>query len=488
MNQQVASLSPQSVWTNFEKLNEVPRPSKHEERVIAFMKKFGEDLGLDTQVDAIGNVLIRKPATAGMEDRKVVVLQAHLDMVHQKNSDTDFDFDSQGIESYIKDGWVHAKGTTLGSDNGMGVASIMALLEAKDIEHGPLEGLFTIDEETGMTGAKELKPGFVTGDILLNTDTEDEGELTIGCAGGIDTNINLAYQAEKAPVGIAYKISVKGLLGGHSGVEIHLGRGNANKLMNRVLYRCDERFGLRIAEIDGGSLRNAIPRESFSKVIVNMEKAKAFEAHVQDMLEILKGELGSVEKSLTIELEVLPAEEVPEEVLPLATQRGLARALYAAVNGVIRMSADVDDLVETSTSLARVLAKDGNILVQFLTRSSVDSSKDDVANSIAAAFEMIGAEVEHDGDYPGWKPNPKSEIMDIMKPLYKEMFGTEAHVVAVHAGLECGLIGKVYNNLDMISFGPTIKGPHSPDERCEIETVQKYWDFLLETLKRIPKK
>lgn len=488
MNQEVASLSPQSVWTNFEKLNEVPRPSKHEERVIAFMKKFGEDLGLDTQVDEVGNVLIRKPATPGYEDRKIVVLQAHLDMVHQKNADTVFDFDSQGIESYIDDGWVKARGTTLGSDNGMGAASIMALLEATDVEHGPIEGLFTIDEETGMTGAMNLQPGFVTGDILLNTDTEDEGELTIGCAGGIDSNIKLSYAPEKAPVGIAYRIKVKGLLGGHSGVDIHLGHGNANKLMNRILFRTDERFGLRVAEIDGGSLRNAIPRESVAKVILSMENSKAFEAHVADMEEVMKGELGSVEKNLTVELKVLPAEEVPEEVLPAATQKGLVRAVYAAVNGVIRMSADIADLVETSTSLARVLAKDGNVLVQFLTRSSVNSAKNDVANSIAATFEMIGAEVEHGGEYPGWKPNPQSEIMDVMKPLYKEMFGTEAHVVAVHAGLECGLIGEVYNNLDMISFGPTIKGAHSPDERCEIETVEKYWKYLLETLKRVPKK
>ncbi len=488
MNQEVATLSPQSVWTNFEKLNEVPRPSKHEERVIAFMKKFGEDLGLETQVDEVGNVLIRKPATAGMEDRKTVVLQAHLDMVHQKNSDTKFDFNTEGIQSYIDNGWVKARGTTLGADNGMGVASIMALLEAKDIVHGPLEALFTIDEETGMTGAKGLKPGFVKGDILLNTDTEDEGELTIGCAGGIDTNITLGYEPKNAPVGIAYKLVVKGLLGGHSGVDIHLGHGNANKLMNRILYRTDERFGLRVAEINGGSLRNAIPRESVAKVIVGVENSDAFEAHVLDMFSILKEELGSVEKNLTVELKVLPPSEVPEKVLPVAVQKGLVSALYAAINGVIRMSADIPNLVETSTSLARVLAKDGNILVQFLTRSSVNTAKDDVANSIAAAFELIGAEVEHGGDYPGWKPNPQSEIMDVMKPLYKEMFGKEAKVVAVHAGLECGLIGEVYTNLDMISFGPTIKGPHSPDERCEIETVDKYWKYLLETLKRIPKK
>lgn len=488
MNQEVASLSPQSVWTNFEKLNEVPRPSKHEERVIAFMKKFGEDLGLDTKVDEVGNVLISKAATPGYEDCKTVVLQAHLDMVHQKNADTDFDFNTQGIQTYIDKGWVKAKGTTLGSDNGMGAASIMALLEANDIEHGPLEGLFTIDEETGMTGAMNLQPGFVTGDILLNTDTEDEGELTIGCAGGIDSNIKLSYSPESAPVGIAYRIKVKGLLGGHSGVDISLGHGNANKLMNRLLYRTDERFGLRIAEIDGGSLRNAIPRESVSTVIVSMANAKAFETHVADMEEVMKGELGSVEKNLNVELKVLSADEVPEQVMPAATQKGITSALYGAINGVIRMSADIPDLVETSTSLARVLAKDGNILVQFLTRSSVNSSKDDVANSIAAVFELIGAEVEHGGDYPGWKPNPKSEIMDIMKPLYKEMFGTEAHVVAVHAGLECGLIGEVYNHLDMISFGPTIKGAHSPDERCKIDTVDKYWKYLLETLKRIPRK
>jgi dipeptidase D len=488
MNTEVAALSPPSVWESFEKLNEVPRPSKKEERVIAFMKNFGESLGLETKVDEVGNILIRKPATAGMENRKTVVLQAHLDMVHQKNADTDFDFSSEGIKTYIADGWVKAQGTTLGADNGMGAASIMAILQANDIEHGPLEALFTIDEETGMTGAKNLQPGFVTGDILLNTDTEDEGELTIGCAGGIDTNIRMRFVAQPAPVGIAYRLSVKGLLGGHSGTDIHLGHGNANKIMNRLLYRTDERFGLRVAEIDGGSLRNAIPRESFATVIVPQANAKAFGAHVEEVGEIIKAELIRVEKNLSIQAELLKPGEVPEKVMPAVTQKSLVRAIYAAPNGVQRMSTDIPDLVETSTSLARVLVRDGEVLVQFLTRSSVDTAKDDVANAIAAGFEQIGAEVEHGGDYPGWNPNPDSDILRVMKPLYQELFGEEAHVVAVHAGLECGLIGKVYPKLDMISFGPTIKGAHSPDERCHIDSVDKYWKYLLETLKRVPEK
>ena len=484
MNEAVTKLEPTDVWAHFESLNAVPRPSKKEERVIAFMKAFGENLNLETIVDSIGNVIIRKPASAEMEDRVGVILQGHLDMVHQKNAETDFDFDSQGIESYIDDGWLKARGTTLGADNGMGVASIMAVLSATDIEHGPLEALFTIDEETGMTGAFKLQPGILTGKILLNTDTEDEGELCIGCAGGVDTNIELKYTQTPASSGTPLKISVKGLRGGHSGCEIHLGRGNANKIMNRLIWNADQNFGLKIAAIDGGSLRNAIPRESFATVVVDNDKADDFKKHIAELVSIIQTELVRTEPNLMVSIE--PA-DAPASVMDTESQSRLVQAIYAAPCGVIRMSDEMADLVETSTSLARVKADSGVAIVQFLTRSSVQTARDDLSNMIESCFRLAGAEVEHSGGYPGWKPNADSEILARMKQIYEDLFGVPPKVNAVHAGLECGIIGSVYPGLDMISFGPTIKNPHSPDEKCEIASVGKYWEFLVETLKQIPK-
>jgi dipeptidase D len=487
MNEAVTKLEPTAVWTHFEELNAVPRPSKREERVIAFMKAFGESLNLETIVDDVGNVIIRKPATTGMEDRQGVILQGHLDMVHQKNSDTDFDFETQGIESFIDDdGWLKANGTTLGADNGMGVASIMAVLSSRDIEHGQVEALFTIDEETGMTGAFKLKPGILTGTILLNTDTEDEGELCIGCAGGVDTNVELKYsEANFDGAGTAFKVSVKGLRGGHSGCEIHLGRGNANKIMNRLLWDADQKFDLRIGSIDGGSLRNAIPRESFATVVVAASKADEFKKHVATLVGIIQTELIRTEPDLMVSLE--PAES-PAKVMNLESQKNLLNAIYAAPCGVRRMSNEMPDLVETSTSLARVQVESGTAVVQFLTRSSVETAKYDLANTIEATFRLAGASVEHSGAYPGWKPNADSKILSEMKQIYQDLFGVEPKVNAVHAGLECGIIGSVYPGLDMISFGPTIKNPHSPDEKCEIASVEKYWRFLLATLKSVPKR
>ena len=485
MNEAVTKLKPTALWTHFENLNAVPRPSKKEERVIAFMKAFGESLNLETIVDEIGNVVIRKPATSGMKDRQSVILQGHLDMVHQKNADTDFDFASQGIVSFIDDdGWLKAKGTTLGADNGMGVASIMAVLSADDIEHGPIEALFTIDEETGMTGAKKLQPGILTGKILLNTDTEDEGELCIGCAGGVDTNVELRYSEVPAGDGNAFRISVKGLRGGHSGCEIHLGRGNANKIMNRLLWNADQRFGLRIATIDGGSLRNAIPRESFATAIVDADKTNDFKQHVANLVAAIQSELVRTEPDFMVSLE--PTDS-PAGVMDSASQNKLVQSIYAAPCGVIRMSNEMPGLVETSTSLARVHAEAGTVVIQFLTRSSVESAHDNLANMIEATFRLAGATVQHSGSYPGWKPNADSEILKRMKRIYHDLFGVEPKVNAVHAGLECGIIGSVYPGLDMISFGPTIKNPHSPDEKCEIASVEKYWKFLLATLKEIPK-
>ncbi|MFK7768652.1 MAG: aminoacyl-histidine dipeptidase [Mariniblastus sp.] len=484
MNEAVTKLEPTAVWTHFEQLNAVPRPSKKEERVIAFIKSFGESLNLETIVDEAGNVIIRKPATAGMENRQGVIFQGHLDMVHQKNSDTEFDFDSQGIESYIDDdGWLKAKGTTLGADNGMGVASIMAVLSSTDIEHGPVEALFTIDEETGMTGAFELQPGLLNGTILLNTDTEDEGELCIGCAGGIDTNIQMEYSEVPTGEGTAFKVSVKGLRGGHSGCEIHLGRGNANKIMNRLIWNTDSEFGLRIATIDGGSLRNAIPRESFATVVVDSDQADEFKKHVAELVAVIQKELVRTEPDLMVTLEPT---EAPEKAMDPKGQINLVRAIYAAPCGVVRMSDEMPGLVETSTSLARVKIDSGVAVVQFLSRSSVETARDDIANTIEATFRLAEAQVEHSGGYPGWKPNADSEILKRMKRIYLDLFGIEPKVNAVHAGLECGIIGSGYPGLDMISFGPTIKNPHSPDEKCEIASVAKYWKFLVATLKNIP--
>lgn len=486
MNSEIRNLQPKALWNKFADLNAVPRPSKKEERVIKFMKDFGKQLGLETLEDEVGNVIIKKPATKGMEDRKPIVMQSHLDMVHQKNNDTKFDFDTQGIEMYVDGDWVRAKGTTLGADNGLGVATIMAILESKAIPHPAIEALFTIDEETGMTGAMGLKGGLLKGDILLNLDTEEDDEIGVGCAGGIDVTATRSYKEEETPeFKIGYKITVKGLSGGHSGMDIHKGLGNANKLMNRLLFDGFENFGLRISEIDGGSLRNAIPRESKAVVAIDAIHKEAFEMELKELAETIKTEFKTMEPNLTIE--VLKTDS-PKRIMELGVQEGLTRAIYAACNGVYRMSADIPDLVETSNNIARVLVKDGNITIQCLTRSSVESSKWDLANALRATFELTGCEVDFAGDYPGWTPNMDSAILTVMTKLYKDMNGKEPHVAACHAGLECGILGQNYPDMDMISFGPNIRGAHSPDERAQISSVQKYWEFVLEILKNIPKK
>ncbi len=486
MNSEIRALEPKNLWNKFADLNAVPRPSKKEERVIAFMKDFGKKLGLETIEDKVGNVIIKKPATKGMEDRKPIVMQSHLDMVHQKNNDTTFDFDKQGIKMYVDGDWVRAKGTTLGADNGLGVATIMAILENTDIEHPAIEALFTIDEETGMTGAMGLEGGLLNGEILLNLDTEEDDEIGVGCAGGIDVTATRSYEQEETPeFKIGYKITVKGLQGGHSGMDIHKGLGNANKLMNRLLFDGFENFGLRISEIDGGSLRNAIPRESNAVVAIDAMNEEVFELEIKELADVIKTELKTMEPNLTIEFSKI---DTPTLMMDLGVQEGLTRAIYAACNGVYRMSADIPDLVETSNNIARVLVKDGKITVQCLTRSSVESSKLDLANALRATFELTGCEVEFGGDYPGWAPNMDSAILKVMSKLYKDMNGKEAHVAACHAGLECGILGQNYPNMDMISFGPNIKGAHSPDERAQISSVQKYWKFVLKILKNIPKK
>ncbi len=486
MSQEVRNLEPKQLWNKFADLNAVPRPSKKEERVIAFMMEFGQNLGLETIKDEVGNVIIKKPASAGMENRKTIVMQSHLDMVHQKNNDTVFDFDTQGIEMYVDGDWVRAKGTTLGADNGLGVATIMAILESKDIKHPAIEALFTIDEETGMTGAMGLKGGLLNGEILLNLDTEEDDEIDIGCAGGVDVTAVRSYSEEDVPEGsVGYTITVKGLNGGHSGMDIDKGLGNANKIMNRLLFDGFENFGLQIAEINGGSLRNAIPRESVAKVIIAEMYDEAFVFDMQEIINDIKFEYKTTEQNLTIEI---VKSELPSKVMDLGVQEGLLRAIYAAHNGVYRMSADMENLVETSNNIARVIVKDGEISIQNLTRSSVESSKFDLANALRSAFELFGCEVTFAGSYPGWTPNVKSEILDVLTSIYEKQNGSKPHVVACHAGLECGILGTNYPDMDMISFGPTIKGAHSPDERASISSAQKYWKFVLEILENIPVK
>jgi dipeptidase D len=486
MSNEIRNLEPKQLWNKFADLNAVPRPSKKEDRVIEFMKNFGESLGLETFEDDIRNVIIRKPATQGMETRKTIVMQGHLDMVHQKNNDTNFDFDTQGIDMYIDYDWVRAKGTTLGADNGLGVATIMAILESKDIPHPAIEALFTIDEETGMTGALNLKGGILKGEILLNLDTEEDDEIDIGCAGGVDVTAIRTYKEEETPEdSIGYTITVKGLNGGHSGMDIHKGLGNANKIMNRLLFDGFENFGLQIAEISGGSLRNAIPRESVAKVIVANMYDEAYVFDMQEIIGDIKAEYKTTEPKLEIEI---VKGDLPKKVMELGVQEGILRSIYTAHNGVYRMSPDMADLVETSNNIARVVIKDGEIMVGCLTRSSVESSKFDLANALRSAFELCGCEVEFSGSYPGWTPNVNSEILDVLVNIYEKQNGEKPKVVACHAGLECGILGTNYPGMDMISFGPTIHGAHSPDERASIKSAQKYWKFVLEILENIPVK
>ncbi|MCB9231220.1 MAG: aminoacyl-histidine dipeptidase [Bacteroidia bacterium] len=484
MSTDVRNLEPQEMWNHFADLNAVPRPSKKEERVIAFVKKFGEDLGLPTLVDEVGNVIIKKPATKGMENRLTVVLQSHLDMVHQKNADTKFDFDTEGIRMYVDGDWVKAEGTTLGSDNGIGVASIMAILASKDIPHPPLEALFTIDEETGMTGAMGLKGGLLAADIMLNLDTEDDDELTIGCAGGIDVTATGTYATEPVPAGWStFRVDVKGLTGGHSGMDIHRGRANANKLMNRLLFRAVEKFGACVISVDGGGLRNAIPRESHAELAVSADHKAAFEAFIGEIAAIYKSENGTTDPDLKVLLTPVSASG---PALNRDFQYKILRSIYACPNGIYRMSPDIEDLVQTSNNLSRVLIKEGAFSVQCLTRSSVDTEKQDLADAISACLQLSGATISTSGAYPGWTPRPSAAIVRIMSDIYQERFKEKAHVMACHAGLECGILGTNYPKMEMISFGPNIRGAHSPDEKVQISSVQKFWGFLLETLEKIP--
>ncbi len=486
MSQAVKNLEPKSLWSHFADLNAVPRASKKEERVIQFIVDFANSLNLEYIVDEVGNVIVKKPATTGMEDRQIVVLQSHLDMVHQKNTDTLFDFDTEGIKMLVENDWVRADGTTLGADNGIGVATIMAVLSSDTIKHPPIEALFTIDEETGMTGALGLKGGLLDATIMLNLDTEDDEELTIGCAGGIDITAKGTYQIMDTPDGsMGYKISVSGLSGGHSGMDIHKGLGNANKLMNRILLAISKEIKLSVSSIDGGGLRNAIPRESVAVIAIKKDEEKIFNNLFLELVATLKKEYETTDADLEINIASITT---PSKIASSEFLFQFLRAVYGCPNGIYRMSPDIAELVQSSNNLARVMLSDGNYEVLCLTRSSVDTEKMDVAQAVASGFEIIGSEVTYSGTYPGWTPKPNAPIIKMMSDLYVEMFEHKPHVNACHAGLECGILGTNYPGMDMISFGPNIRGAHSPDERVQISSVQKFWKYFLNVLERIPSK
>ena len=486
MNSDIEALEPKVLWENFIKLNAVPRPSKKEERVVQMIKDFGAQLSLETLSDEVGNVLIKKPATPGMENRQTVVLQAHLDMVHQKNADTNFDFLTQGIEMFIEDDWVKAKGTTLGADNGIGVATIMATLASDSIPHPAIEAIFTIDEETGMTGAKELKTDWLTGSVLLNLDTEEDDEIGIGCAGGVDFTATLPY----TPVPVhdqyrTYELAVRGLQGGHSGMDIIKGLGNANKIMNRLLHSLVFEHNTQIQAIQGGSLRNAIPRESFATIAIPLTQASAITDAVQGVAKTITNELLPLEKGLQITLEPKDSNGL---CIPDETAKAFVRSMYAAHNGVYTMSLTIPGLVATSNNIAKVTVDANEIRVDCLVRSSIDTEKQNLVNALTAAFELSGFTITTGGDYPGWEPNPNSELVQLVKQQYEKINGSSPEVLACHAGLECGILGEKYPEIDMVSFGPTIKGAHSPDERVSIPSVQKYWTLYTSVLENIPER
>ncbi len=485
MERQVKDLQPNSLWNHFANLNAVPRASKKEEQVIQFVVDFAKSLHLEHKVDEIGNVIIKKPATAGMESRQTVVLQSHLDMVHQKNNDTVFDFDTEGIKMLIEDDWVKADGTTLGADNGIGVAAIMAILSSDSIAHPPIEALFTIDEETGMTGALGLKGGLLSGSILLNLDTEDDDELTIGCAGGIDVTAKSKVQRIHTPANVnrAFQINVKGLTGGHSGMDIHLGRGNANKMMNRILLELSKVIDLHLVSIDGGGLRNAIPRESVAVVMVPDADEGSFKMKMTELTNNLQLEYQTTDSDFEVEYFLTDASNT---VVSQKWSNAMLRAVYSCPNGIYRMSPDIDDLVQTSNNLARIYVQGNSFEALCLTRSSVDTEKFDLVNAISSCFELMGADVEASGSYPGWTPKPNAPIIKLMSDIYQEKYKDKPHVYACHAGLECGILGTNYPGMDMISFGPNIRGAHSPDERVQISSVQKFWDYFTTVLERIP--
>ena len=488
MSKQVRNIEPTALWGHFADLNSIPRPSKKEAKVIAFMKKFGEDLGLETTVDQVGNIIIKKPASKGREKASPVILQGHIDMVVQKNNDTDFDFNTMGINMFLdKDGWVKAKGTTLGADNGIGVAAIMAVLTDKKKKYPAIEALFTIDEETGMTGAFALQPGLLDGKVLLNLDSEDEDEVTIGCAGGVDVNISNTYSEQTLSGKTKWttlKLVVKGLKGGHSGMDIHKGRGNANKILGRIIQHLSDKVNLKLSSFDGGSLRNAIPREAHAVVVLPTSKLETFAEKFAQLAKDVRAEYHTTDPDIVVEF---GKSRKPKKTMKKSQQVAFLNSLAATWNGIYRMSPDVEGLVQTSNNVARVIVKSGQITVNCLTRSAVDSEKMDCANSIKSAFELSGATIEFEGSYPGWAPEPKAKVNTTLSKVYKKRYKKLPEISACHAGLECGIIKKQYPDVEMISFGPNIRGAHSPDERVEVASVKRFYALLQDTLETLGK-
>jgi len=477
------TLEPIELWNFFHEITQIPRPSKKEERIIAYLKAFGENHKLTTKVDPVGNVLICKPATKGYENRKTVILQAHIDMVCEKNSDNNHNFETDPIQTYIEDGWVKANGTTLGADNGIGMSMILAVISSDKIQHPALECLFTVDEETGLTGAFALEQNFLTGEVLINLDSEDDGEIFVGCAGGIDTTAILTYKPEKTPENFfGFSVSVKGLKGGHSGDDINKGLGNANKILNRFLWLANKKMNLRLHSFDGGNLRNAIAREAVAVACVPWAEKENTRVLFNMYSVDIENENAGIEPGIRLTLE---SESLPETVLDKKTSDALLNVLYACPHGVIAMSPDMPKLVETSTNLASVKMKEGNtIQITTSQRSSVESSKYDIANQVEAALALTGSTVTHGDGYPGWKPNLKSNILKVAQESYSKLFNEAPKVRAIHAGLECGLFLEKYPHLDMISIGPQMYGVHSPDERLSIASTQKCWNWLVDILKQ----
>jgi dipeptidase D len=473
-------LQPASIWRHFHSLTRIPRPSHHEERIQAFMVKFGEGLGLDTFRDELGNIIIRKPATQGMEQARGVILQGHLDMVPQANADSKHDFIRDPISTRIEGEWISACGTTLGADNGIGVAAAMAVLSSSDICHGPIEALFTSNEEDGMTGACGLKPGLLQGQVLINMDSEDEGVLFVGCAGGAEVTSECSYNEEMTEDGLqAFRLNVSGLRGGHSGLDIHRGRGNANKLLFRLLKKLLQRCSIHLVEIRGGSVRNAIPREAHALFLLPAGQTPKMEEVIAEYQQMYRQELAIADPAVMIGTE--PA-EADGRCMEKEFQQRLIDSVNACLDGVVRMSDSMDGLVETSSNLGIVTVAQGSARIQNLVRSSVDSSRDAVCGMIESQFQLAGMEVAIDGGYPGWKPDPDSKILRLMQGVYKGMYGQEPETGAIHAGLECGIIGGTYPHLEMISFGPTIRFPHSPNEKMHIPSVGRFWNLLVSTL------
>lgn len=483
MLKEIQQLKPQKLWEHFYNLSQIPRPTGQMKEVTKFIIDFGKSLSLDVKQDNVGNVLITKPATASMENAPTVILQSHLDMVPQKNAETKHDFTKDPISLIVDGNKVKAKSTTLGADNGIGVAAMMAILEDKTLKHPKIEALFTVDEEVGMVGAMGLKKGFLSGSVLLNLDTEEIGELCVGCAGGSDVNADWQFKDTDVPEGdVAYQITIKGLRGGHSGTEIHLGRANANKLMFYFLKEAVSDYEVRLSEINGGSLRNAIPREAVAIVTLPEENEKDFEKLVKEYEKIFKEEYKAIEPNLSLKA---IKTELPKTLIPEEIQDGLINAVVGCQNGVISMLTDFEGIVETSTNLASVKSESGHIAVKMLARSSSETRKDEICSSLESVFALAGAKVSIENPYPGWQPNAQSPILGMMANLYDEMYGESAHIVVVHAGLECGIILSSTPDLDIVSFGPTILNAHSPDEYVEIDTVDRFYNYLIKTLERI---